>query len=167
MQGNWSYISSMENKQTIEQELEQIAPLLNRISKKPVQTLPADYFEKLTIPKPIASASVVSMNSARKWYGWAAAAVVTGILVLGGLQLMNSSKNTLEKQVGMDYAELTSLNVNEWVQKIPNESIDEYLQSANALAGSDNSLHHYTVDGVTGTTVTGISDEELQLYLND
>ncbi|WP_026750266.1 hypothetical protein [Sediminibacterium sp. C3] len=80
---------------------------------------------------------------------------------------MNASQKPLESEVGMNYAELTSLNVTDWVQQMPNESIDEYLQSANALAGSENSLHHYTVDGVTGTTVDEISDEELQLYLND
>ena len=159
--------SEMENKHTISEELEQIAPLLNKVSKKPVQSVPAGYFEQLNFQKPNAAAPVVKMNRSRNVFRWAAAAAVTGILVLGGLQLMNSSKNTLEKQVGMDYAELTSLNVSDWVQKIPNESIDEYLQSANALAGSENSLHHYSVDGVTGTNVTEISDEDLQLYLNN
>ncbi len=167
MPGNWSYIPNMENKKDIAQELEEIAPLLNRISKKPVQTVPAGYFEHLNFQKPGTAAPVVSMKKAASWYRWAAAAVVTGILVLGGLQLMNASQKPLESEVGMNYAELTSLNVTDWVQQMPNESIDEYLQSANALAGSENSLHHYTVDGVTGTTVDEISDEELQLYLND
>lgn len=157
----------MENKKSIAQELEEIAPLLNRISKKPVQTVPAGYFEELNIQKSVTEAPVVSMKKAASWYRWAAAAVVTGILVLGGLQLMNASQKPLESEVGMNYAELTSLNVTDWVQQMPNESIDEYLQSANALAGSENSLHHYTVDGLTGTTVDEISDEELQLYLND
>lgn len=167
MPGNWSYIPNMENKKDIAQELEEIAPLLNRISKKPVQTVPAGYFEQLNFQKLGTAAPVVSMKKAASWYRWAAAAVVTGILVLGGLQLMNASQKPLESEVGMNYAELTSLNVTDWVQQMPNESIDEYLQSANALAGSENSLHHYTVDGVTGTTVDEISDEELQLYLND
>lgn len=158
----------MENKKDIAQELEEIAPLLNRINKKPVQTVPEGYFEQLNIQKPVTTvAPVVSMKKATSWYGWASAAVVTGILVLGGLQLMNASQKPLESAVGMNYAELTSMNVTDWVQQMPNESIDEYLQSANALAGSENSLHHYTVDGVTGTTVDEISDEELQLYLND
>ena len=167
MPGNWSYILKMENKKDIAHELEEIAPLLNRISKKPVQTVPAGYFEQLNFQKPVTAAPVVSMKKATSWYRWAAAAVVTGILVLGGIRLMNASQKPLESEVGMNYAELTSLNVTDWLQQMPNESIDEYLQSANALAGSENSLHHYTVDGVTGTTVDEISDEELQLYLND
>jgi len=159
--------SEMENKHIISEELEQIAPLLNKVSKKPVQSVPAGYFEQLNFQKPNTAAPVVKMNKSRNVFRWAAAAVVTGILVMGGLQLMNTSQKPLESEVGMNYAELTSLNVSDWVQKIPNESIDQYLQSANALAGSENSLHHYTVDGVTGTTVNEISDEELQLYLND
>lgn len=167
MTGNWSYIPNMENRKDIAQELEEIAPLLNSISKKPVQTVPAGYFEQLNIQIPGNQAPVVSMKKATNWYRLAAAAVVTGILVLGGWQMMNESLKPLESEVGMNYAELTSLNVTDWVQQMPNESIDEYLQSANALAGSENSLHHYTVDGVTGTTVDEISDEELQLYLND
>lgn len=173
----WVIYSEMENKQTIAKELEQIAPLLNQIEKKPVQSIPAGYFDQLTFQKPNLSSSVVKMPvsassvikriTSGKMYRWAAAAAVTALLVLGGLQLTDSSYQPLEKQVGMNYAELTSLNVSDWVQQLPNESIDAYLKSANALAGSENSLHHYTVDGVTKTTLNEISDEELQLYLKD
>ena len=46
-------------------------------------------------------------------------------------------------------------------------TIDEYLKTANALAGPENSLHQYTVDAISETTVAEISDEELQLYLSE
>jgi hypothetical protein len=50
---------------------------------------------------------------------------------------------------------------------LSNDAIDEYLKTANALAGPENSLHQYTVDVISETTVAEISDEELQLYLSE
>ena len=74
--------SEMENKHIISEELEQIAPLLNKVSKKPVQLVPAGYFEQLNFQKPNTAAPLVKMNKSRNVFRWAAAAVVTGILAM-------------------------------------------------------------------------------------
>src|SRR5688572_3568325 len=66
------------------EELAALSPLLNTISKKLPYDVPQGYFESLRngkSGKPARSSLVVSITS-RKWFRYAAAAVVGGILVV-------------------------------------------------------------------------------------
>jgi hypothetical protein len=154
----------MENKEII-QELDQVAPLLNTIAKKPVQTVPEGYFENFQVQ--IEEAPVVQMNHKRKWFTLAAAAVVIGILVIGGFELVNQPAVTANPGLVINMEQIAKMDINKSVQSLSNDAIDEYLKTANALAGPENSLHQYTVDAISETTVAEISDEELQLYLSE
>ena len=154
----------MENKEII-QELDQVAPLLNTIAKKPVQTVPEGYFENFQVQ--IEEAPVVQMNHKRKWFTLAAAAVVIGILVIGGFELVNQPAVTANPGLVINMEQIAKMDINKSVQSLSNDAIDEYLKTANALAGPENSLHQYTVDAIYVTTVAEISDEELQLYLSE
>jgi hypothetical protein len=154
----------MENKEII-QELDQVAPLLNTIAKKPVQTVPEGYFENFQVQ--IEEAPVVQMNHNRKWFTLAAAAVVIGILVIGGFELVNQPAVTANPGLVINMEQIAKMDINKSVQSLSNDAIDEYLKTANALAGPENSLHQYTVDAISETTVAEISDEELQLYLSE
>jgi hypothetical protein len=163
----------MENKEII-QELEQVAPLLNNIAKTPVQTVPTGYFDHFQVQiaqdnsniQPT-GARVVNMNNRRKWYTLAAAAVVIGILVIGGFNLVNQPTISSNNALVINMEQIAKIDIKQSVQALSNDSIDEYLKTANALAGPENSLHQYTVDAISETTVAEISDEELQLYLSE
>lgn len=157
----------MENKQTIQSELEQVAPLLNSINKAPVQHIPEGYFNNFTVPIQMTEAPVVKMHQGRRWFQLAAAAVVVGLLVVGGFKLTNQSNTPIEQGMLIDMAQIAKIDVEKSVQGLSSEEIDEYLKSTNALVGSENSLHHYTVDAISETTVDQMSDEELQLYLKE
>ncbi len=156
----------MENKEII-QELEQIAPLLNTIGKKPVQTVPTGYFDHFQVAVPFEEAKVVQMNQGRKWFAMAAAAVVVGILVIGGFNLVNQPAVSTTPEMVINMEQIAKMDIDQSVQALSNDAIDEYLKTANALAGPENSLHQYTVDAISETTVAEISDEELQLYLSE
>jgi len=163
----------MENKEII-QELEQVAPLLNTIAKKPVQTVPDGYFDHFQVQIALdnentqaTGATVVNLNTRRNWYTLAAAAVVIGILVIGGFNLINKQTVSSYPGLAINMDQIAKMDINQSVKALSNDAIDEYLKTANALAGSDNSLHQYTVDAISETTVAEISDEELQLYLSE
>lgn len=73
--------------QTAQEEIATLSPLLSGLKKQMPYTVPAGYFETLS-EKIIAdenrpAAKVISFNS-RIWIRYAAAAVVTGIIVLAG-----------------------------------------------------------------------------------
>jgi hypothetical protein len=156
----------MENNEII-QELDQVAPLLNTIAKTPVQTVPTVYFDHFQVPIQVKETKVVQMNPGRKWFTLAAAAVVIGILVIGGFELVNQPTVTANPGLVITMEQIAKMDINESVQSLSNDAINEYLKTANALAGPENSLHQYTVDAISETTVAEISDEELQLYLSE
>jgi len=85
--------------QTAKEELDAISPLLSGLKKANPYTVPAGYFE--TITETIGSeenkpaTKVISLGS-RKWFRYAAAAVVTGIIVLSGFFFLNKNNGNAE-----------------------------------------------------------------------
>jgi hypothetical protein len=77
-------VRQSDHIQTTQEELENISPLLGRLKKDMPYQVPAGYFEKLNTPinqempaKPVIK--VVTMTS-RKWFRYAAAAVIVSIV---------------------------------------------------------------------------------------
>lgn len=79
--------------QTSREELESVSPLLSRISKRPVFSVPTGYFENF---KPGVEekkdTKVVSITS-RKWPRYAAAAIIVGVVLMAGLIAFNYNNN--------------------------------------------------------------------------
>jgi len=90
--GNTEHLSS-------EEELATLSPLLSGLKKEMPYTIPQGYFESLTeqivatSPKP--AKKVIAMTS-RTWFRYAAAAVITGIVVTTGLLFIGGG----EKEAG-------------------------------------------------------------------
>ncbi len=88
------HVRNHADYQTTNEELESISPLLNSLNKRPVYSVPQDYFENLKIAhdnKPVAK--VVSIIS-RKWFRYAAAEVVAGVVILAGINIYNNRTNS-------------------------------------------------------------------------
>ena len=77
-----------------EEEIKDISPVLFSLRDKDTFTVPAGYFENLygSIFNKIGNekAKVVSINSNKKWWRYAAAAAVAIVIMIGSLQLFNS-----------------------------------------------------------------------------
>jgi len=89
-------IRSHPDYRTSKEELAEISPLLERIDKRPVYSVPGGYFENLNVTPGVeqgVDSKVVSL-SPRRWFRYAAAAVVIGIIALGGLLVYNNNKPT-------------------------------------------------------------------------
>jgi len=82
--------------QTSKEELAAISPLLESLNKRPVYSVPQGYFENFKMdaaPEQKANSRVVSLPQ-RRWFRYAAAAVVTGIIALASLMVYNNNKHT-------------------------------------------------------------------------
>jgi hypothetical protein len=79
--------------QTSKEELESISPLLSSLNKRPVYSVPKGYFEnfKFNEPRSERETKVISIPN-RNWFKYAAAAVVTGVIILAGSMLYNSNQ---------------------------------------------------------------------------
>ena len=72
--------------QTSKEEVESISPLLSNLNKRPVYSVPEGYFEnfKIETGQKKIEAKVISIGS-RKWYRYAAAAIVVGVIAVTAL----------------------------------------------------------------------------------
>ncbi|MBV9988945.1 MAG: hypothetical protein JO301_14800 [Chitinophagaceae bacterium] len=133
-------------------ELETIAPLLNQISRKNPYELPAGYFEQLQALPPKKEARVVPFRRARRWMQYAAAAVISGILVTGAFLYTDSGSDLRNDKTDVP-AELNKLSAGELVNYLDNP---EHPQTASSDVAADvkNNIH-------------AVSDEELDQYLTE
>lgn len=75
---------AMYGEQEASEELGNISPLLSGLKKEMPYSVPAGYFDTISTPVKEAHqpAKVVAMGDNRKWFRYAAAAVVTGVVAL-------------------------------------------------------------------------------------
>jgi hypothetical protein len=145
--------------------LEQIAPALLTISKKSVFSVPAHYFEKSNFTA-IAkgseknnngTAKVISMRNTRKWFSYAAAAVIAGVLITGAL--WNNSSFTDSSNV---------LSLNKEITNVSDDAIQNYLNNDVNASNYINDTSIIDSDEALPDVQQGLqnfSDEELSGYL--
>jgi len=96
--------------QTSQEELESISPLLSSISKRPVYSVPGGYFENFTPGVDEKRTRVVSIT-ARKWFRYAVAAVIAGVILMAGLIAFNNDhKDPASKTLAKFEKEVKKIN---------------------------------------------------------
>lgn len=151
---------STNNKQTAQEELESLSPLLSGLKKKTTYTLPEGYFENLqpAIDKEISGskAKIVSITS-RKWFRYAAAAVVTGFFATIGFLALNKEKT-------IDPQSKSFAWVKKNLKKVSTDDINEFVELANE--GATDVVKVEAKDEISNL-LKDVSDKEIQEFLND
>lgn len=142
----------------VNEELENLSPVMNSLKGVNVYQVPSNYFEQLpasllqkaTQQQP---AKVVSMTFTRRVMQYAVAAVMTGLVIMGGLKLINTQVTPTETGIAsitdteiLQYLESNGDNVEPVLTTTTEESID--------LSADD--MKEMLAD---------ISDEELQQFV--
>ena len=114
-------IDEKENHQTSKEEIESLSPLLSRLKNKNTYSVPAGYFNALESNVEKKETKVISITRS-KVYRLAAAAIVIGIVVIGGLLFIKQG------QVSVD-------NPHAWIEKnvkkVDKAKIDELVSLTN------------------------------------
>jgi hypothetical protein len=149
-----------DNDQPADEELEIISPFLSGLKKKTTYTVPAGYFENLqpAIAKenPIRETKVISITS-RKWFRYAAAALVIGFVATIGVLLLNNSN-------GIDPTDKSFAWVQKNMKKVSTDDINEFVELASA--GATDIAKTETKDEINNL-LKDVSDKEIQDFLND
>ena len=149
-----------DKDQTATEELESISPLLSGLKKKTTYSVPEGYFENLqpAIDKenPIRETKVISITS-RKWFRYAAAALVIGFVATIGLLLLN-------KPNAIDPTEKSFAWVQKNMKKVSTDDINEFVELASA-GTTDVSKTGAKVE--INNLLKDVSDKEIQDFLND
>lgn len=145
----------------------EVSPLLMQLRNKETYTVPDGYFEnfaadvvnKVQKGKP---AKVVSMNSGRRFMRYAAAAVVAGVMAVGGwFYFANTSNGTTDGGVAAVVDKLSQDN------KISDDEMAKYLENETLPVVTAATLPEN--DEMTASDIkemlADVSDDELQQYV--
>jgi hypothetical protein len=153
-----------ENTENAIEEIKQISPALHYMKEETVFTVPENYFDNLSneIVEKIhgKNAKIISLNFAKKWWKYAAAAVITGIIAISSLQIFNQ-KSDKEKiaasyiQVAQQYK--TPQKLEEGIASLSPDEIAKYLEKTGTA------LDEETLIKDTDTTNLPTTDD----YLTD
>jgi hypothetical protein len=151
------------NSSDTREELAEIAPLLNTISRREVYAVPSGYFANTDFAgsaqaaKP--QAKLVGMRRANKWMQYVAAAMMAGVLVTGAF--LYTDTNSTGGNAQYEPVDL-SLELN----KVNAEELVTYLNNPEHAAGTTVLASEATLTDVK-THIQKLSDEELNNYLKE
>lgn len=141
-------IRSEANKDIAQEELPQ---WLLDLRTKPTYWVPVGYFGKARMPMR-SQAKVVALSARRVW-GYVAAAVVTGLLVWGGWMQLDTPE-----QMNMDIASE--------VKQISDDGLEEYLWEPNEYLVSSKLMLDGPGVSQFDASVALLTDDELEYYLD-
>lgn len=147
-------------------ELETIAPVLAGTLPVTPYSVPVNYFEHSDFAEAATSykkhAVVFNMRHARKWTQFAAAAIMTGVLVMGAFLFTDNNGNVKnENYDNFDVAsELNKVSVDDLAEFLNNPSTFIAAPAATPMASEDELAD-------IKSNIRQFSDEELNQYVND
>ncbi|MFY7900408.1 MAG: hypothetical protein ACOVNY_09510 [Chitinophagaceae bacterium] len=144
-------------------ELAEIAPTLNTISKQPVFSVPNNYFEHFQPKISNNNAKVIGIQSSKKWLYTAVAASIFAIAIVGAFIFSNthSANNTY------DFASAKNINVKQSIQQLSDEELTKYLYNEHYVSNSEFVTTDFEEIPDVQQHIKTISDEELQQYLKE
>lgn len=151
-----------------EQDLEfsPLSPLRN-MSKKVPYKVPAAYFDQLPhqLLQKITEENKTParvVNFSRSWLKYAAAAVITGVVAIGGWFYTGSSRGS------SDVSASITQQLQAEMQQISDEAIQEYTNQTNSFYYGIASLQNDDLSGMEVHDLLGdVSDEALQQYIQE
>lgn len=146
--------------QTSKEELETLSPLLSGLKKTMPYSVPDGYFESLAEKRNKPAAKLVSITK-RSVFRYAAAAVVTGIVVLAGFIYFNTRN-------AVDPVEQPYAWVKKSLKKVDNADIDAFVKLA------DEELNNQATVAINPVKpeeikelMKDVSDKEIQDFLDE
>jgi hypothetical protein len=164
------------NSQTAEEELRRLSPLLFSL-KGNVFSVPDGYFEclaedvvKRLKPQP---AKIVALKKRNSWLRYAAAAVVTGAIIISSLQIFNSSHDLstsvvagLPDYVKASFQYKTEDALNAGIAKLSDDDIAKYLEKSGNIMDNELLTNNTDVSEMPSQADYLSDDNTLNTYLD-
>jgi hypothetical protein len=148
------------NQQKVSEELQEISPFLAKLSKENVYKIPQHYFNSLQSLEAVKVENKVKSISTRfvsKWISYAAAAVITGVLITGAYMYTNHKGN---------------FDLTNEINKVSDDELQNYLSLS--IAHPAAVANEETTSNINAPETLDVkqemqfvSDEELQEYINE
>ncbi len=155
------------NQLSAKEELESISPLLSGLKKEMLArpnnqggpfSVPKDYFENTVQSPAKPEVKIVSITS-RKWFRYAAAAVVVGVIAMAGLLVTNNNN--------IDPTTNSHAWVKKSIKKVSTDKLDQFIQLVDEDKSVENAVATADKNKQIKELVKDIPDSEIQNFLND
>lgn len=159
-------LSLIQTSHAVRTELDEVAPLLNTIDKETPYQVPETYFAQADFARLARyqqpKAKIVSLRLARRWMQYAAAALVTGVLVTGAFLYTDNPANIEESAY-------KAVDLSSELNKLSETELANYLDNPEhaAVANTTTVLTSEEILTDVKNNLQQVSDEELKQYLTD
>lgn len=157
----------------VQQELQELSPLLSGIPKTNVYSVPVNYFNELKPSVEKAeeqeeSTKVIQLgNHTRKWINYAAAACIGAVLFGGGYLFFNKKTNQPQDLPNNYAAAFSNMDIQKEISSLSDDAITNYLNKNSNMAVYTNFNESDQLPSMdVQTLLQNVSDEEIQQYLN-
>lgn len=158
-------------KQEVEDELETVAPVLNRVSKQMPYTktsLPEFNVEVMLAQAKSHESPVVQMPApkTRKWLQYAAAAIATGVILITAFLYNGNNKEAIDPATLASYVQM---DVPLEITRVSEEELNTYLASSEKLVVTTGEHELYEEHELPDVNehIQLMSDDELKQYLDE
>lgn len=161
-----------ETSETAIEEIKQLSPALHYLKEENVFTVPENYFDDLSgrILDKIhhKNAKVVSINPARKWWKYLAAAVIAGIITISSLEIFNHK--TGNEKIAATYIQLsaqykTPQKLGDGIASLSPDEIAKYLEKTGNILDDDALIKNTDTLGLPDATDYLTNENALNNYL--
>lgn len=177
-------LSRLKNAETesAEQEIKSLSPFLFSLKNSQVLSVPFGYFENLSdnIKSQLNDnkAKVISINTGRRWWKYAAAAVIAGGITFGSLQIFknqiepDNSNQMITAAANMpDYIKKslqysTPEQLDKGIASLSDNEIADYLESHGSIMDDELLTKDIDTTGLPNTDDYLINDSTLNNFLN-
>lgn len=158
----------------VNEESENLSPLMNSLKMHNVYAVPAGYFENLSVvilnkAKAMQPAKLVSMSVGKKMLRYAAAAVVTGIVITAGILFMNRQSSAIIPGTLVQAEEKIQLETQNKIKGLSDDEISGFID--NQTSSFQDFLSMASSADIDGDDVklmlADIPDAELKQYLTE
>lgn len=162
-------------EQTSKEELETLSPLLSGLKKQMSArpghsdgpfSVPRGYFESLTeklIPAENKPAAKVISLTHRKWFRYAAAAVIAGVIAMAGFLYTNNKTTNNPAKALVKFEK----NLNKEIKKTSDKELDEFIQQFSDAGLNGEEKANNQPDSEVKELLKDVSETELKEFLEE
>ena len=169
-----------EDQQSAKEEISIISPILSSLKDKNVFTVPHGYFEKLGDSvhaklKP-GEAKIIPLSTVKKWWKYAAAAVIAGALTVGSFQIFNNKSNredgnsvltaSIPDYIKLSFQYKTPEQLDQGIASLSDDEIATYLEKHGNIMDDEMLTNDIDANELPSPDDYLIDDSTLNNFLN-
>jgi hypothetical protein len=150
--------------QTVKEELETLSPLLSGLNKQMPYSIPQGYFQNLNRISAITDnkTKIVSINT-RKWFRYAAAAIIVGVVSLTGFLLIN---NKINNESAIPFVKFEK-KLDKEIKKTSDKELTEFVQQFTDAGLTGEEKAQINPKEETKDLLKDVPDQELKNFLEE